>query len=418
MSALKKLLVTLLVLGGVIAAIPLLIPYDHFSADIEQTLKRRLGIETHIGHIRFVYAPRPHLLLEQVSFGKNGEGSVGKVLVPATLPNLLRLQNRLSNVSLEDVQLQQDFAVSLPGRLKPAAGEHDIQFASMRLENVNVALHQGAVGPMSGVVELNPDGTFKEVTVNDKDDHAELNIKPLNDKFSLEMTARNWVLPGAYEVRFDQLVMRGVADHNGVAIDYINGLVFGAAAVGQAQLSWQDGWKLDGTLETKGMQAEPLISLFSETTRATGRMAANARFHYEGDGYASLFKQPHIGLQFTLSDGELHNFDLVAPLKSQSPSTLRRGGQTRFDTLSGTAVFDRASLTLNKLLLNGGKFSASGAMAMGPDLRLSGHLNARLSAGALVVSAPLVVEGQLDSPEIHSSGAFKPGGDEATTQVF
>jgi hypothetical protein len=271
---------------------------------------------------------------------------------------------------------------------------------------------------MSGVVALNQDGTFKEVTVSDKDGRAELNIKPLNDKFSLEMTARNWVLPGGYDARFDQLVMRGVADRNGVVIDYISGLIFGAAAVGQATLDWQHGWKLDGTLETKGMQADPLVSLFSETTRPTGRLTANARFHYEGDGYESLFNQPHVELQFTVNDGDLHNLDLITPLKSQNPSILRRGGQTRFDSLSGSAVFDRGALNINKLVLNGGKFSATGALAVNDKRVINGHLNARLSSGTLVVSAPLTIEGKLDTPEIHSGGAFKPGGGDATTQIF
>lgn len=418
MTALKKFLIIIVLLGAALAALPLVIPYDRWTPDIERALKQRLDIDTHVGGIAFSYDPRPQLVLSGVTLGKNGEGAIGKVVIPVTLRNLMHMRSELADVTLQDAQLQQDFAVSLPARLKPSQSDKEVRFASLKLDNATVALRKGAIGPMSGLVKLNPDGTFKDITVTDKDGRGELNIKPLNEKFSLEFTGRNWTLPGGYDARFDQLVMRGLADHDGITIDYISGLIFGAAAIGQAQLTWGDGWKLSGSLETKGMQAEPLISLFSASTRATGRLTANATFQYAGEDYETLFQKPHIEMQFTLNDGDLHNFDLITPLKSQDPSMLRRGGQTRYDSFSGLAVLDNDVVTLSKLQLNGGKFTASGNVAINDKRQISGHVSARLSAGALAVSAPLAISGKLDSPEIRSGGAFKPGGEQGTTQIF
>ncbi|WP_374349446.1 hypothetical protein [Chitinimonas sp.] len=418
MSALKKWLFVLAGLIAVLAVLPLVLPYDRVLPDVEKAMTARLDIAAHVGNIGFSYSPKPQLVLEQVTLGKDGEASIGKVIIPISLSNLLQFRHSLSNVVLDSVQLKQEFAISLPGRLKPNPDGRDIRFASLRLENVNVSMKNGAIGPLSAVVTLNTDGTFKDVTISDKDGRAELNIKPKADKFALEFSAKNWVLPGNYEARFDQVTMRGMAGPEGIAIDYVNGFIFGAAAVGQAQLDWQNGWKLTGTLETKGMQVEPLIMLASANTRSTGRMAANVRFEYAGDGYETLFKQPRIEMQFLISDGNLHNFDLVTPLKSQSPSITQRGGQTRFETFSGLAILDGSALALSKLQLNGGKFSASGNLNVDDKQGLSGHINARLSAGALVVNAPLTIAGKLDAPEIRSGGAYKPGGDNGTTRIF
>lgn len=415
MSALKKVLITLAALAALIAAIPLLIPYDNYKSDLERAMSARLESKVTVGNIHFSYEPKPQLALNDVRFGD--DGNIGTVVVPVTLKNLLNFRSQLTDVSLQNASFKQAFALSLPGRLKPNPGR-DIHFASLKLIDLNVQLQHGAIGPLSGVVKLNPDGTFKEITVTDRDERAQLKAKPLDDKFELEFEARNWVLPGAYEARFEQLNMSGIADRDGILIDSINGILYGSAAIGQAQLNWNEGWKLTGSLQTRSMQVEPLIMLASPTTRATGRMAASATFAFAGDSYETLFKQPHFELKFTVNDGNLHNFDIVTPLKSQNPSVLQRGGQTRFDTLSGDYVYDNGQVALQNLALNSGKFTAGGNLAIDAARKLSGRVNAKLASGVIVINAPLSIGGTLDAPEIRSAGAYKPGGNSDTTRIF
>lgn len=417
MAALKKLLTYLIVVLAILAVVPLVIPYDHFKPRIEKAMHDRLQSDVAIESISFSYSPKPQLVLANITLGQHGEGTVGQATIPLTLRNLLYINHELTDIMLSTVQLRQDFAISLPSRLRPNPGHRDLQFATLKFENANVILHKGAFGPMFGNVKFKDDGTIKEINIADKDDRAEINIRPQNDKFALDFAAKNWTLPGAYEARFDQLVLRGVADQNGIDIDEVNGLIFGAAAVGQAQLSWQDGWKLSGTLETKSMQAEPLCGLVSENTRATGRLAATAKFQFAAADYENLFKQPNISANVIINDGELHNLDLIEPLKSQDPTRLRRGGQTRFDTLSGVFTTDGTTASITNINLNGGKFTTTGSLAIDANHQLSGHLNTRLSSGPIVVDAPLTVSGTLNSPELRTGGAYKPGGSSGTTQI-
>ncbi|MBL8507044.1 MAG: hypothetical protein JNM11_01180, partial [Chitinimonas sp.] len=53
MSALKKLLIIVVVLVAIVAAIPLLFPYDRYKADIEQAVSARLDIPVSISDIAF-----------------------------------------------------------------------------------------------------------------------------------------------------------------------------------------------------------------------------------------------------------------------------------------------------------------------------------------------------------------------------
>lgn len=419
MSALKKLLIAVAVLAALIAIAPLVIPYNKYKPAIEQAMSARLDTSVKIGAINFSYSPKPQLTLDKLTFGSSGEGDVEQVIVPIDFKNLINFRHELSNVSLDRAHFTQAFALSLPARLKPNADGQDISFASLKLNDFSIQLDRDVMGPLSGVLRFNANGTFKLVTITDKDNRANLTIKPVGDKFALDFEANNWLLPGDYpDLRFDQLVLRGLADHDGILVDDINGIIFGAATVGQGKLTWTDGWKLSGSLQTKSIQVEPLISIVSPVTRATGRMAAAANFEFVGASYADLFKHRHIDMKFTVRDGNLHNFDLVTPLKSQNPSVLQRGGQTRFDTLSGDFLLEDSNASLRNIMLNSGKFTASGNLAIGPEKKLNGKVSAKLASGSIVINAPMAVSGTLDAPELHSAGAYKPGGGESSTQIF
>lgn len=418
MSALKKLLIIVLVLAAILAAIPLLIPYDNYKSDLEQNLSTRLGSPVKIDSIQFSYAPKPQLQLQDIQLGDAAENTVGKIVVPVTLRNLFKFRESLADVSLEAATLKQDFALSLPDRLKTKPAGSNIHIASLKLQGLTIQLEKQQVGPFNGALRFNADSSLKNITLSSEDERAKLHIKPEGEQYELDFEAKNWVLPGKYEVRFDQLILRGQADKNGLLIDDINGLQFGAVAVGTAQLDWVDGWKLRGSLQTRGMQVEELISLASPITRATGRMTGTANFEFSGSGYDTLFDAPMIELKFSVTDGNLHNLDLITPLKSSSPSVLQRGGQTRFDTLTGTYLLNKDSVALRGLALNSGKFTASGNLSIDAKQNISGNIATRLASGVIVVSAPLRVDGTLDAPELRSSGAYKPGAADATTRIF
>jgi uncharacterized protein involved in outer membrane biogenesis len=419
MSVLKKWLIALAVLASVMALLPLVIPYDHYRPRIEAALKARLDTPVKIGNIDFTYSPRPQLVIESLQFGVQDEARVGKVVVPLTWRNVLQFRSVLHDVSLEDARFTQAFALSLPTRLKPNTGGKDVHFASLRLTNVTVVLDQVEVGPFFGELQFNPDGTFHEVLLTDQNERARLTIRPTGaQQFALALTASNWTTPGKYAFRFDELTLGGTATPNGLEIDTANGLLMGSAVIGQGRLTWGETWQLQGTVETKSIDAEQLISLFSPNTRATGRMAATANFNYQAAGLGKLLDAPQIDLAFNIRDGRVHNLDLVAPLKSSNPTTLRRGGQTRFDTLSGKLSFRDDVTRLTDIQLDAGAFKANGALTVDAKQALSGRFGARLRSGGIAVDASLSVAGTLDAPELRSGGAFKPGSDDVTTRVF
>ncbi|MBV1774119.1 hypothetical protein KSF73_00155 [Burkholderiaceae bacterium DAT-1] len=359
-----------------------------------------------IGNISFSYMPKPTFTLSDLRLG-NDAASIGSVTIPVSITNVTRFRHELSDVSINDAILSSEFALALPQHLKPNPGGRDVHFSSIRMENVSIQFRKRALGPMSGVLKLNPDGTFDQVVIRDTNGRSELNIKPSGKRFVITANSDNWILPGKYHVLFDSITAHGIADENGVLFDDIHGVVFSSAFIGQAQLFWNNGWKIDGSLETKGMQSEPLTKLFSPVTHTAGRMSATALISFSGDSYDTLFSNQAIRMKFSMSDGHLSNMDLVAPIRSQT-GAIQRGGITRFELLSGELLWLDGRITLKGLSLTSGKFSANGSVHITNDA-IEGRLDSRLQAGIQSIQSNLSINGKLESPEIRSVGTARFG---------
>ena len=76
-----------------------------------------------------------------------------------------------------------------------------------------------------------------------------------------------------------------------------------------------------------------------------------------------------------------------------------KGGETRFDKLSGHLMLDRGARYLTQLAIVSGSLSADGNVTVSPKDELSGRINTSVKAASLTaVSVPLNVTGTLDSP--------------------
>ncbi len=410
MSALKKIGITVAVVAGVVAAIPLMMPLEHWRPDLESALAQRLQSPVKVAKIDFSYAPKPRVLLHGIHLGQ-GDAEIAEVAIPLTMGNLLHFRSTLNDVTVSGGKFNQAYLVSIPDRLRKSASTSGVAFGKVAFEKTTVKLAQGEVGPFGGSLHLNADGSFKDIAIVDASERATLMIRPSGEQFALTVEAKNWEVPGRYPIRLDQLIMRGMAGGNGVDFDDIQVMVYNGVVVGTAQLRWGDNWQLSGTLSTKSIQAEPFIAEFSTITRSTGRLSGVANFLFEGTGYASLMDTPKIDMKLSIADGMLHNFDLVSPLKSQSPTTQARGGQTRFDTLTTDVLLTADTVKLSNVNLNGGKFTAQGAIAINRENgKLNGNVNARLQSGPMSVASTMSVSGEVDAPVLRTGGVSKGGG--------
>src|SRR6185295_1901912 len=87
-----------------------------------------------------------------------------------------------------------------------------------------------------------------------------------------------------------------------------------------------------------------------------------------------------------------------------------RGGETRFERLSGHLVLDRGTRRLTRLNIVSGSLSADGNVTISPRDELSGRINAKVSAVSVASAGiPLNVAGTLQTPVLYPTGASVAG---------
>ncbi|QLG89703.1 AsmA family protein [Chitinibacter bivalviorum] len=368
-----------------------------------------------IGDISFSYSPAPVFTFHNVVLDSPETAHIGAINIPVTAHNILNLGEHLRDITLSQGDFSRSFALDIPNRLHPNQGGA-VKIDRLNLSQVSVKLEKGTIGPVDGQLRFKADGNIDDLLVTSDQGRAELQVQPSDGgTFKVQFNAKGWASPLGHPIQFEFLKLIGTANADGINISDIRADLYGGLVTGNAQLNWNQGWNLTGQLFGKNIQAEPLIKVFSSITRASGRMNADATFRYQGTDYNTLFKQPQIVGRFILQDGMLSNFDLVTPLKSQSPTVQNRGGQTNFNTLAGGININGKIVQFRALALDAGKLRSRGEILI-RDNTLSGNIASQLAAGAVVVSNQLKVAGSLDSPELRSGGSYRPSS-EAPTPV-
>ncbi|WP_200915223.1 hypothetical protein [Jeongeupia sp. HS-3] len=390
-----------------IGVLPLVIPDSLYRDRLVSRLEKRLHDPVQIGSSGIEYAPRPALVMRDVVIRDPATVKIDKISVPISFHNLLHWGREIRGVVIENGQFSPRFAMQLPEKLRPEADQP--RLTQIELKQSSMPLGNGSLGPIDATLRFGSDGQLAELQAGDESGRLDFHVQPKGEQFAVTLTASGYTLPFGHPVRFDRLLLKGLAGPDGVDIEDIRGDLYGGIVTGRAKLGWQsDSWTLAGTLRTNGIQAEPFSQVFSEVTHVSGRLSGESNFAYKASNYRQLFEQPGIDAQLRVTDGMLHNFDLITPLKSVQPTTYARGGQTRFDTLAAHLVVRGRQVQINDANLASGKFNAHGQMTIQPDQRLHGVIAARLSGSAINVANRITAGGVLKSPALSTTSANRP----------
>ncbi|WP_084090414.1 hypothetical protein [Andreprevotia lacus] len=406
------MLSVLLFLLLAVALGPLALPSSFYEERLGPVLQRMTHGNVKAGQINFEYTPAPALIIRNVVLDSDpAVGQIERIVVPVNAYNVFNWGKALRNVTIEGGHFSPTYALSLPQRLKPEADTP--RMADLGLVNCSVAVGKRDLGPASGKISFDKAGALAEVMLSDQENRLELHIEPKDAVFALTLNARNWELPFGYPIKFDGLLLKGIANSAGIVIEDIRGDLYSGIVTGNAQVSWgSEGWQLSGVVRTNGLQSEPLSMVFSNSTHISGRMVGEAKFAYHAVDYPQLFDSPAIDATLQFKDGLVHNLDLVSPLKSQGGNY--GGGQTRFDTLNTLLQVRPGTVQFNKIAIEGGKFRANGSLAIGKERKLNGGFAAQVSSGSLVVSNQMQVGGELSRPQVRTGAAYRPRGGEAS----
>src|SRR5262249_42669744 len=151
--------------------------------------------------------------------------------------------------------------------------------------------------------------------------------------------------------------------------------LYGGTGAGRTTIGYQKGMQLKGKLDISQGELKSLVPLISPGTNVNGRLTRKPGFSAGAPGADRPMRAPDLETPFEIQNGVLHGVDITKAATSIISKEGAKGGETRFDQLSGHLVMDRGSYRFTQLNIASGALSADGAVTISPKQELSGKIN-------------------------------------------
>lgn len=397
MKWLKRTLYLLILLLAVVGLLPFVLPFDAYLPRVEKLAGEALHQPVTIRTMRAGLLPLPYVLLQGVAVGPSREVRADSVKIVPDPFSLLHRTKVIRSVSLDGVSLPEKALGGLAAGFSGDGGPPAVVVRRIELGRVEVAAGRTAIGPFGGTIRMNARGGFSQARLATDDARLTLKVVPAGENFLIEADGKDWRPPAGPPLHFDALKVRAVASGGGMDFERIEGRLYQGDVSGSATLGWKDGWRLKGRLRCKGIELKDAAPLFATHTRLSGKLSAEAAFVMHGASAQGMLARPTVEARFSVADGVLYNLDLVAAVKMLTARGVR-GGQTRFDQLSGVVRLADGAYRLSDLTIVSGLLAASGNAEISRSKRLSGRMDVQLKGTAGLVGAPLALSGTLHEP--------------------
>jgi hypothetical protein len=178
--------------------------------------------------------------------------------------------------------------------------------------------------------------------------------------------------------RFDELDVKGVATLRNASFEEVRAKLYGGTIAGKAALDWEKGLQVKGNLDVRQIEIRALLQALAGR-RASAEGSPPGRYSRRAPPAWIRLPRPcawrrHSRCTVACCTGWIS----AGPQRFSRTRTVAKGGETRFDRLSGHLALDRGTKRVTKLNIASGSLSADGnvhGVAAGRALR--SHQRAR-----------------------------------------
>jgi uncharacterized protein involved in outer membrane biogenesis len=415
----KWLRVGLWIITGVVlllAVAPLFVSLNDYVLLIEKEVSAKLKEPVKIAGLRAGGLPLPHVVVDGISIGKTGIVTAARVTITPDLWSLLGSTKVIRSIRIEQLVLTQKAIQKIPAWAKAAsakAGEPaspaSVSAKSVLLDNAVLMLQKAPFGPFDGSFALNDDNSLHLASIRTADGKLHALIKPERSHYRVAVKATDWKLPVGPALRFDELIVNGIATAKGVRLSNVRGGLYGGRITGEATLTWQKGFHLKGRASIDRVELRSLLLALGKRPSMSGKLNAKPFFYANAARGDELHKALYLATQFDVQDGVLAGVDI-----SKAATSVFRdkdsGAVTRFDELSGHLVLEGGTRRFTQVKIAAGSLSANGKVTISPEDELSGRINTNIDSSKLAVaSMPLNVSGTVDAPVLLPTAGVAAG---------
>lgn len=408
-----------------IIAVPWFIPTSAWLGPLQEQASKALGVKVVVGDLRLAFVPLPHLTASKIDVGE-GAISVASVTIYPELTTLFSATRKIRSINAEKLvitrrgtQLLTGLAAGPQGAEKPGGpgtGKHPgaakappaepappagepsappVEVGKLRLRDAEIELESGKLPPIDLDAEM--DGlSLVSALLSVDGGKAKLSVEPKGEGWDVALNASNWTLPMGAPLKFDSLKATGRATKTGLSLPDIGGKLYGGELKGKVDVGWDKTWRLSGNAALNGLDIMPALQAMKLKAMMSGRLDTVGPFSAQAAKPAGLADALAADFAFNVKNGVLHGFDLASA--ATNLLTGAKGGQTRFDQLSGNALIAGKGYKLRNVRIASGALSAQGNVDISPAKALGGRVDVELKRTAGVLSVPLAVSGTLSDP--------------------
>jgi hypothetical protein len=385
-----------LAVGGlaVLAVLTLLLyPYGRHLPDIERNASAMLQDKVKVGEVGFSFLPRPHLVLRNVAVGEGDPYlRIGSVRAVPDSFSLLGDKKVFRELTLAGVAVRAD---GLGQLAQAVAGTPAVAIERVALSGLGLSAGGAQLGGFSGEMTLAGTGKVEAIELANADGTIKIRLQPQGGIYRIEATGNAWKSPFAPGLTFPWLEVQGELRPDGLELGKIDARAYEGLLAGRVSLGWGGGATLVADLELKRMSAGKLLTALGSDLTAEGDLSARLKISAKADVLAQLPQTLQAGGSFEMGRGAAKGFDLVEAARARGPT---RGGETKFEQLTGLVACDRKDCRLDRLRLASGLLTAGGNLGVSNSGTLSGAMRVELKSSATTVRMQLAVGGSAKDP--------------------
>lgn len=383
----------LVLLVGVLFAVPYVLPTRDYAPKVEKFLSEKLHQPVHIGHLSGRILPKPRLELGEVYIGDAKQFQAEQTLIDFAITGLIIDAKPINSIELQGVKVRGAALQDVSAWLQKLAA--DSQYPVARIVISRGALDADVIQftGIEGALDFNQIGEFTKASLRSDGGKYILDIDAaLGGKPQVAISVRDSALPLLPNWPFEELTAKGVLGNNDLSISEFDGRIIGGALHGKASIDWHLGWRVQGNMTAKTISMQRLNNLLE------GNVEGSAQFKMTSLDLAGLAGSAVLEGNFASSNGLISGMDIVETARVRSREHLP-GGRTRFDELRGR--FKYADNTLHFKEVEVTSSALTGVAALDIDKRqISGSINATLASEQATKPVNLQIGGVTDTPSL------------------
>jgi len=300
----------------------------------------------------------------------------------------------------------------IPADAKPGQPSQPpaVRLETIKLDDAIIELKKTSFGPFDARLSLASDGSFESAEIITRDGQLKVLVKPGLSNYLIDASAKGWMLPVGPAIYFDELALKGAANLKGASISELSAKLYGGTVRGNMTIGWRKGLQLKGTATVSQVEISALLKALDKPRNMSGRLNARPVFSANAANAEQILDVLRLETPFGVQGGVLHGVDIRKAATSFVSQDGGKGGDTRFDKLSGRLNIDRGTRRLTQLDIVSGSLAADGNVTISPQDELSGRINTSIKAASVAaLSVPLNVSGTLDSPLLYPTGGTMAG---------